>query len=250
MRLTVLGSSGSFPRQGSACSGYLLEAGQTCVLMDCGNGTLSHFQQFRSIEEINGIVLSHLHFDHCGDVLLLRYAYETLLAFGKGAFLPIPLYLPRTPAAVVALLQAEELFRLHFIADGMQCAIGDLHFQFQRMQHSVECYGMRVSDGKNSLAYSGDTTLHKGLVQLARDADVFLCEATTSGKYASPVPLPHLTAGQAGEIAARAQVKRLLLTHASFTEEKQEILLCAQQRFAASELVEEMKIYEVGAPHQ
>jgi ribonuclease BN (tRNA processing enzyme) len=245
MRLTVLGSSGSFPRQGSACSGYILEAGQTCVLMDCGNGTLSRLQQFHRIEEINGIVLSHLHFDHCGDMLLLRYAYETLLAFGKGAFLPIPLYLPRTPDAVVKLLRAEELFSLHFIEDGMQCSIGELHFQFQRMQHSVECYGMRVSEGKKSLAYSGDTTLHDGVMQLARNADVFLCEATTSGKHASPVPLPHLDGVQAGKCAAQAQVGRLLLTHSSFMEERQEILQCARQHFVASELVEEMKEYEV-----
>ena len=215
------------------------------MLLDCGNGILSRLQQFHAIQEINAIFLSHLHFDHIGDLFLLRYAYETMLAFGDGDFLPIPVYLPATPREIVDLLRVEELFTFHFMQEDTNHTIGELQFRFQRMQHSVECYGIGVNEGDKRLVYSGDTSFHEVLIEFVGGADMFLCEATTSGKDASPVPLPHLNARQAGEIAAQAQVGRLLLTHNSFMEERQEILLCAQQYFAASELVEEMRTYEV-----
>ncbi len=245
MQLTILGNSGSFPRPGSACSGYLLESGGKYVLLDCGNGTLSRFQQFHTIQEIDAIFLSHLHFDHIGDLFLLRYAYETLKAFGQGNFLPIPVYLPETPIEIMNLLRDEELFTFHLINDESEYNIGEMEFSFHSMQHTVECHGISVRVGAKRLVYSADTTYHEALIDFAREADIFLCEATTSGGAASPVPLPHLTARQAGAIAARAQVKRLLLTHSSFMEEKQEILRCAQRSFPAAELGEELKTYTI-----
>lgn len=245
MQLTILGNSGSFPHPGSACSGYLLESGGKCVLLDCGNGTLSRFQQFHAIQEIDAIFLSHLHFDHIGDIFLLRYAYETLKAFGQGDFLPIPIYLPETPCEIVNLLRAEELFTFYFINDESECEIGEMEFHFHPMRHTVECYGIGVRVGEKRLVYSADTTYHETLIDFARAADIFLCEATTSGEAASPVPLPHLTARQAGEIAALGQVKRLLLTHTSFMEDKQEILHSAQCSFPTAELGEELKTYTI-----
>lgn len=215
------------------------------MLLDCGNGILSRLQRFHAIQEINAIFLSHLHFDHIGDLFLLRYAYETMLAFGDGDFLPVPVYLPETPHEIVDLLRVDELFALHFMQEDTNYTIGELQFRFQRMQHSVECYGMSVSEGDKRLVYSGDALFHEALIEFVGGADMFLCEATISGKDASPVPLPHLSARQAGEIAAQAQVGRLLLTHSGFMEDKQEILQCAKQYFAASELVEEMRTYEV-----
>jgi ribonuclease BN (tRNA processing enzyme) len=61
------------------------------------------------------------------------------------------------------------------------------------------------------LAYSGDTGPTPALVELARDADVFLCEATL--REPEGEPHGHLTADEAREIAAAAGARRLLLTH-------------------------------------
>jgi ribonuclease BN (tRNA processing enzyme) len=71
---------------------------------------------------------------------------------------------------------------------------------------------MRLEAGGRSLVYSGDTGECDDLVELARGADVFLCEASWTDSPDNP-PGIHLSGRQAGEHAARAQVGRLLVTH-------------------------------------
>ena len=61
MFLTVLGRHGPYPRPGGACSGYLLEDGETRVLIDCGSGVLSRLLEIMRPEQLDAIVLSHLH---------------------------------------------------------------------------------------------------------------------------------------------------------------------------------------------
>ena len=63
------------------------------------------------------------------------------------------------------------------------------------------------------LVYSGDTGPTDALVELARGADVLLCEAAMREDEPDLPPDLHLTGGQAGEVAARAGVGRLIVTH-------------------------------------
>jgi ribonuclease BN (tRNA processing enzyme) len=81
------------------------------------------------------------------------------------------------------------------------------------LPHSVPNLGLRVRAGASVLAYTGDTGPSPDLPGLARGADVFLAEAT----YADDVPADAVgtlsSAAQAGEVAARSGVGRLVLTH-------------------------------------
>jgi ribonuclease BN (tRNA processing enzyme) len=82
----------------------------------------------------------------------------------------------------------------------------------ERVRHPVEAYGIRVEHGGRSLTYSGDTGVSEALDELARDTDLFLCEAAfTHGK--ENIPDLHLNGREAGESAARAGARRLVLTH-------------------------------------
>src|SRR5918911_2862255 len=74
MRLTVLGKSPSWQDADGACSGYLLEDGDTAVLLDCGNGVFSKLRKFRDYTSVQGVVLSHLHADHFLDLVPYSYA--------------------------------------------------------------------------------------------------------------------------------------------------------------------------------
>ncbi|MGH2674019.1 MAG: MBL fold metallo-hydrolase, partial [Actinomycetota bacterium] len=78
--------------------------------------------------------------------------------------------------------------------------------------HSVPTIGVRVEAGGVALAYSADTGPTEELVRLARGCDLLVAEASwqTDGIERPPI---HMTAGQAGEMAARAECGRLLLTH-------------------------------------
>ena len=80
------------------------------------------------------------------------------------------------------------------------------------MNHPVETYGMRISAGGRTVAYSADSGACDELVKLAREADLFLCEASYLEGDDNP-PDIHLTGKEAGAHAARADVGRLVLTH-------------------------------------
>src|SRR5919206_1266367 len=74
MRLTVLGKSPSWQDADGACSGYLIEEGDTAVLLDCGNGVFSKMRRWRDYTKVDGVVISHLHADHFLDLVPFSYA--------------------------------------------------------------------------------------------------------------------------------------------------------------------------------
>jgi ribonuclease BN (tRNA processing enzyme) len=80
------------------------------------------------------------------------------------------------------------------------------------MNHPVETFGVRISHGGASLAYSADTGESDELVRLAAGADVALFEASFLTQPGLPPDL-HLTARQAAEHATRAGAGHLVLTH-------------------------------------
>jgi ribonuclease BN (tRNA processing enzyme) len=75
----------------------------------------------------------------------------------------------------------------------------------------VYSLGYRIEVNGHTLAYTGDTGPCDEAIELARGADLFLCEAT----YQDPMDHTffHLSAEQAAGIAAQAEVRRLVLTH-------------------------------------
>src|SRR3954454_17854456 len=73
MRLTVLGKSPSWQDADGACSGYLIEEGETCLLVNCGNGVFSKLRRYRDDGSVDAGVLSHLHAYHCLDLVPFWY---------------------------------------------------------------------------------------------------------------------------------------------------------------------------------
>src|SRR5690242_15681743 len=67
--MTVLGKSPAWADAGGACSGYLVESGDTSVLLDCGPGVLGKLRTVRDYAKVDAVVISHLHADHILDVV-------------------------------------------------------------------------------------------------------------------------------------------------------------------------------------
>jgi ribonuclease BN (tRNA processing enzyme) len=217
MRLTVVGCSGSFPGPQSPSSCYLVEADGFRVLLDLGSGALG--QLARHVDDIcaiDAVVLSHLHPDHfmdlCGYYVARKYRPE-------GALGRIPVYGPAgasTRAATAYGLPLDpgmtEQFDFRTLSPQATFELGPLRLRVDRTVHPIESYAIRVEHGGKSLVYSGDSGVCEGLVRLAEDCDVFLCEASFhEGRDFAPDV--HLTGRQAAEHAKRARVARLLLTH-------------------------------------
>lgn len=214
MHLKVIGCAGSFPGPDSPASCYLVEHEGFRLLLDLGNGALGALQRHIALTDIDAIVLSHLHADHvldmCGLYVAQRYHPE-------GPRPPIPVWGPRGTAGRLA--RAYDLgeepgmsgqFTFHDLVEGEQ-KIGPFTTTAARVNHPVEAYGVRVEAGGHVLAYSGDTAQTPALVELARDADVALFEASCLD--AQPAPGVHLTAREAAEHAQAAGARILVLTH-------------------------------------
>ena len=74
LRVTVLGKSPSWQDAGGACSGYLVQAADTTLLIDCGNGVFGKLRRHVDYVDVDAVVLSHLHADHFLDLVPYSYA--------------------------------------------------------------------------------------------------------------------------------------------------------------------------------
>jgi ribonuclease BN (tRNA processing enzyme) len=240
MQLTILGNAAGAPGPDGACPGYLVRAGATTVLLDCGPGVVGKMAAEMPAYDLAGVVLSHLHLDHVHDlpVLFLKRWMERATASrrlgGPHALADapeLPVYLPPGGIAYVeGMLAAQGIKRgaegvttmlsgvaLREYDPNGDLVIGDLAFSFvgPTRHFPGECYAMRVADPRGALlSYSGDTAPDDLIVEMARDADCFLCEATLTGADGSSDQTGrHLTAREAGQYAALAGARMLLLTH-------------------------------------
>jgi ribonuclease BN (tRNA processing enzyme) len=215
MKLTVLGCAGTFPGPASPCSGYLLEHEGYRLVVDLGAGALGELQRHVDLLDVDAVYVSHLHADHCIDLVAYSYARRYHPA---GAAPVLPVYGPAgTAARIRDSYEAPPSHGLEDVFDFREVPpatreLGPFTVKAVRMNHPIECHGLRIEAGGRSLAYSGDTGECPDLVALARDVDVFLCEASWVSSPDHP-PDIHLSGRQAGEHARRAGAGRLLLTH-------------------------------------
>jgi ribonuclease BN (tRNA processing enzyme) len=233
MRLTVLGKSPSWQDAGGACSGYLIEEGDTCVLLDCGNGVFSKLRRFRDYTRVQGVVISHLHADHFLD--LVPFAYALTYAPRQQ---PVPvdrwpgtdhpacpeLIVPRgardTFRRVVGSWGNDDLIENAFNLceyEPSDCPeVGSLRFRFQTVPHFTETCAIAVEsqNGGGRLVFGADSRPTEELVEFARDCDLLLVEATLPRPERSG-ERGHLTPREAGEHGRAAGAKRVVLTHIS-----------------------------------
>lgn len=215
MQLTVLGCAGTFPGPNSPCSSYLIEHEGFRLVLDLGAGALGQLQRHIGLLDVDAIYVSHLHTDHCIDLIAYSYA---LRYHPSGAARVVPVYGPAgTRQRIVAAYETPPTHGLLDVFDFREIAVGHTEIgpfsvDTVRTNHPVECHAIRVSAGGTSVTYSGDTGECPELIELAKDTDLFLCEASWTHDPSSP-PGVHLSGQQAGEHAQQAHAQRLVLTH-------------------------------------
>lgn len=212
MKLTVLGNNGPYPRAGGACSGFLLDNSESRVVLDFGSGVLSRLQQHIEIEDITAVILSHLHGDHIGDISVLKYAADIKLMKGQMKK-PIKIYAPSEPAEEFERLKYKNALEVIAIDPAEKLLIDDLRISFREMVHGYKNYAVCIEKNFRRFVYSGDTAVNDEIIDFARNADLFLCEAGLLERDEKSIRSMHLTAKEAAQIAEAAGAKRLLLTH-------------------------------------
>ena len=224
LMLTVLGSSPAWPNPGSACSGYLVAGDGTRLLMECGPGVVGRLRAATDVETLAAGVISHMHPDHYLDLVVLRHAIK----YGRVRAEPLDVYLP--PGGVEILERVGQAFDgdRGFFAGALRLAeygpdrplvVGGLTVSFRRVVHYVPAYAMRIvgGDPARTLVFSGDAAPCDELVEHARGADVLLAESAIERPDqddAEPSKRGHMAPAEAADVARRAGVPRLLITHA------------------------------------
>jgi ribonuclease BN (tRNA processing enzyme) len=231
--LHVLGGCGAWPAAGQACSGYLVEHEGFRLLIDPGYAILPRLLRLMAADDVDAVLVSHRHPDHCADLNPLLRARALRDDMAPAPALPV-FALPGALDAVLALDRPgllDDAIELHAFEAGDSFAIGPLAAASRPLPHSVPNAGVRLTGGGRSLAYTGDAAADAALVELARDADVLLAEAS----YVDAVPAeerPTLSSARdAGRQAAEAGVGTLVLTHLLPGTDRRGSLAAARSEF-------------------
>ena len=254
MRLTVLGRSPASPNPGEACAGYLVESGAARVLVDIGPGVVSHLVGRHHPDELDAVVVSHMHADHMLDLVTLRYVFPWR-ARPKEERLRVVM----PPGSADQLLELargvgnarhfEDCFRVSEHDGSSAFAFDGMALTPVRTQHYIPCWGFRIEAEGRRLAYTADTAPCGGLTDLSDRADLLLSEATLRSldeDAAPPEPRGHLTPAEAGAAARAGGSRRLVLTHLPVNGDGSWAARSAAEAFEGDvELAEPGATYEV-----
>ncbi|QTH59403.1 MBL fold metallo-hydrolase [Corynebacterium hindlerae] len=245
MKLTILGCSGSTGAPDNPASGYLVQVDNAPgVMLDCGPGVLAKVQEFANPAELH-VALSHLHADHCLDVpslMVWRRYHPVAPSAGRNQLVG--------PADTVnhlgpLSLEGEDDYSDSFAFTPWTARVPHIVDRVQitpyPVIHPVETYGLRVTEATTgkTIAYSGDSAYTDSLIECARDADLFLCEATWGDSSLGKPADMHMSGAEAGLIASRAGAKKLVLIHIPPWADPEAALRSAQENFDGEVIVGE-----------
>jgi ribonuclease BN (tRNA processing enzyme) len=222
VKLTVVGCSPAWPNPGGAQSGYLLEGPEGRLLLDCGPGVLARLRERDGWPRVDAVVITHFHLDHWGD--LVPWVWGSMFlegGLGRGVRRP-ELWVPESGRPKLEDFGTrlgfpdmfDRCFEVKLYREGEPFQAAGLEVLAIRLPHyTLETYGLRVGNTQRMLAYSGDSAPSERLAELARDVDLFVCEATLLRGDLDGEPRGHLSADEAIEAFRSSNAKRLLLTH-------------------------------------
>ena len=220
VRLKVIGSSPAWPNPGGAHSGYLLEAADNRLLLDCGPGVLARLRETEAWPRIDAIAITHFHLDHWGD--LVPWVWGSMYRSQNGR-VPRPALWVHAGGreqleALGSRLGFPDMFERRFLLreyrDGEPFSVAPFEITPVRLPHyTLETYGFRVACEGTTVAYSGDSAPSERLEHLARDADLFVCEATLDRGEDDGLPRGHLSLEEAVAAYRASGARRLLVTH-------------------------------------
>jgi ribonuclease BN (tRNA processing enzyme) len=254
MQLTILGRSPASPNPGEACAGYLVEGGGARVLVDIGPGVVAQLVRRHHPDELDAVVVSHMHADHMLDLVTLRYVYPwRARPFDQRLRVVMP---PGSADQVLDLARGvgsarhfEDCFRLAEHDGSTPFSFGSLAITPVETQHYIPCWGFRFEADSTRFGYTADTAPCGGLEELVSGADFVLSEATLRSldeDAQPPEPRGHITPAEAGTAARDGGAKRLMLTHLPVDGDGSWAATLASEAFGADvEIAEPSATYEL-----
>ncbi|MDP6928133.1 MAG: MBL fold metallo-hydrolase [Planctomycetota bacterium] len=216
MRVTILGSGTSIPVPDRFPAGYLVQEDGTNMLIDIGPGTLRRLAQAGvKPDEITAVLLTHFHTDHTGDLPALLFTLRDPLFAGRPplrliAHHGLAEWLDHLTAAWPWLAADGYALSVEEIGPG-SFPVEQLTVKAVRVAHTPQSLAYRIESPDGGIfTFSGDVEPCSGLIEAARNADLFICDCSFPDGQGVP---GHMTPGLAGEHAEKAGARRLCLTH-------------------------------------
>lgn len=215
---TVLGSGAAVPRLQRVSTANLLQKGSHMALIDVGCGCLLRLQaKGVAFDSIKHIFLTHLHPDHCAELVSLVFSrignfdrlWETPLHVYGGLGL---IAWWRNLCAAWPSLQKPldaKLLVLHEIQAGETLAADIWRISTSSVVHKPESLAYRFTHDDKSVVVSGDTAPCDNLARFALNANLLVLECGGGLNSAAG----HLSLAQAAVLATKAQAQNLILTH-------------------------------------
>jgi ribonuclease BN (tRNA processing enzyme) len=236
IRLTVLGSGTCELSAARSSPAYAAEAAGGLALLDLGAGALRRLTELGfDPARVQGVLLSHHHPDHLGDLLPLLFAlnYDPALA---GARLTLAGHhrlarvLDALGAAFGRLVQPgpERLAEL-WLEPGRTAEVGPFAVEAAPAAHLETSLAFRLEAAGASLVYLGDSEATGELAGLCRGAGLVI--AHCAGSDAAPKP-GHLSPTPAGRLAAKAGAGALLISHLYRAVDPVEAVAAARREFS------------------
>jgi ribonuclease BN (tRNA processing enzyme) len=214
MNVTILGSGTCVPSLKRNASGYLLEADDKEVLIDCGSGILLQLERAgRSYRNIDALFLTHGHPDHFADLMPLLHAlfYTPNFTREKDFSIIAPKgfeqYYNR---AIGSIIGESKDFRILFMEVAHTMCYGPWNIRTAETEHSADSTAYRFELEGRSVVFSGDADYESGIIELSEHADLLIadCSFPDAMKVKG-----HLSAKECGLLAKHAHVKKLVLSH-------------------------------------
>lgn len=248
MLLTVLGNCGPYPAAGAGTSGYLVRQAHTAVLLECGCGVVPQLLQQMPAEQLDAVVLTHLHWDHISDFMMLATTCQFLQMKNMWPEQKkIDVWMQEEPADLAALVRnapGASCFRFQTIRTGKTVSVGALQLTFTPARHPIPCAGVRVYAEGTTLYYTGDTNVMPQLEDASRGADVILADCGLPQENWT-MQAPHLSAVACGQLAKDSGAKMLLLGHLPPYVQPETLLAQARSVFDAAQLTQIAATYRI-----
>ena len=233
MKIQFLGTAGSALLEDQNYSSILID---DVILLDCGEGTTQRLIKLGFINNIRLICITHLHNDHFVGIFSLLWHYWIISQRTIPLIIIGPPETKKTIQTILKLINTpDNVFKFKFIFYELKDinSIQKLEIDFKpytiqsiKADHKPITFSYRIFDIRNnkSLTYTGDTRFTERIIELADGSNLLICESTVPDNfYEFAKRYFHCTPSDAGQIATKANVEILALTHISplFRKEKE-----------------------------
>ena len=233
-KLIPIGTNGLYPTDNKPTSCYLINVSDKNIVIDMGSGCFDSLRRYVAPENVDLVVISHFHSDHCADLGVFGYYME---AFNKK----VRVICPKDEHAN-AFFNTEKFFDVTFMSEHSIDFFG-IKMQFLKMNHPVETYSVSIAAEGRVFTYTSDTNVCEALDLCFKGSDLVVCDSAFMYKNWSESK-PHISARHCGEYSKKYGVKTLL-SHFNPKADLDALLSEAREVSDLCRLIENGKTYIV-----